>query len=128
MILVPVLVVIIGVFFVGGRYASAGNSVTSAANAAARDASLTRDPITARSAGEKAAQRVLAQEGVPCASTRVQVDTSGFTAALGLPGEVRVTVVCTVSNARMIVPGIPGAKTFTQSGTSPIDEYRERPW
>jgi Flp pilus assembly protein TadG len=126
-ILAPILLVIIGAFFVGGRYATASNTVTSAANAAARDASLARDPATARSAGEKAAARVLAQEGTECASTQVRVDTSGFSAALGQPASVRATVVCTVSNAKMIVPGIPGAKTFTKSGSSPIDEYRERP-
>lgn len=119
--LIALLVMVIGL----GRVSFAHNALDAAARDAARQASIARDPATARSAAVTSARAALAREGLACAPS-VTVDTTGLSAPLGRPAVVVARVSCEVNLADLAVPGIPGTKNITSSFTSPIDPYRAR--
>lgn len=106
-----------------GRIALANMTVESAANAAARDASLARDAPSARENARSTANAALASSGIYCRTLTVNVDTSRMNAT---QGTVSVTINCTVELSDISVPGLPGSKLLTTTATSPVDPYRER--
>ncbi len=114
-----------GVFWVG-RFIIAEGALDEVARNAARAASLGPDAATGQSAALTAAQDTLAAQGLNCVGVDLDVDTSGFAAPIGAPAQVAVTVSCTVSNADLAFPGIPGDVQISASFTSPIDSYRSR--
>lgn len=116
----------IGMIVAGGRIALARQAVETAANDAARAASIARASSEATADARTAANGSLADQDVKCTTTSVQTDTSGFNAPIGTTGEVRATVSCTVKLSDLAVPGMPGSRTITETVTSPIDAYRER--
>lgn len=119
--LVLVLLVFIGV---ANRGVTARQDVDSVAEAAARAASLQRDPTTAQTAATDAALANLGDGRVTCTPLVVNVDTSGFEPG----GSVTVTVYCTVDYADLAAGfPIPGALTFISSASSPIDLWRGDP-
>ncbi|MEO3807307.1 TadE family protein [Nonomuraea sp. B1E8] len=119
--LIALLVMVIGL----GRVSFAHSAIEAAARDAARQASIARDPATARSAALSSARAALAREGLACAPS-VAVDTTGLSAPLGRPATVVAQVSCEVQLADLAVPGIPGTKNLTSRFTSPIDLYRAR--
>ncbi|MGW4796687.1 TadE family protein [Nonomuraea sp. NPDC004297] len=119
--LIALLLMVIGL----GRVTLAHSALDAAARDAARQASITRDPGTARSAAVISARAALAREGLACAPS-VNVDTAGLSTPLGRPAAVTAHVSCKVQLADLAIPGIPGSKTITSSFTSPIDPYRAR--
>lgn len=123
-ILAPAVLLLLGALVFAGRVQTSSAAVEQAARAAARDASLARTVDAAQTAARASAQRELA--GSACASTDVAVDTAGFTAPVGSPGVVSVTVTCNVSMADLAIPGLPGSRTLTGQATSSIDRYRGR--
>jgi hypothetical protein len=56
----------------------------------------------------------------------VSVSTTGFSVAVGSPGEVRVSVSCTVQLSDQAVPGLMGSRVLRADAVSPIDSYRGR--
>jgi Flp pilus assembly protein TadG len=130
-ILAPALLFIIGLIIALGRVSTAENAVSDAARDAARQASLQLNGSEASATGQASAQAALAQDGLHCAP-QVFVDTTGangipgFQAQVGQPAVVTATVTCDVSLAQIIVPGLPGSETITESFTSPLDPYREK--
>ncbi|MFD9047887.1 TadE family protein [Streptomyces zaomyceticus] len=125
-ILAPAVIALMLLMIAFGRVIDAGGAVDSAARAAARAASLEREPGAAQAAGDAAAARSLTGEGINCAATTVSVDTSGYGLDLGQEATVRVTVACTAPLGEIGLPGLPGSRTLTSSWTSPIDSYRGR--
>jgi Flp pilus assembly protein TadG len=126
-ILAPVLLVLVALVVMGGRYAMASTAITGVAGAAARDASLARSPAAARAAAISSAQATLAEQDLHCqGSPRVQVDTSGFAAAPGTPASITVDVTCVVVVDGLDVPGLPGTRTLHERAVSPLDSYRSR--
>ncbi|WP_052391162.1 TadE/TadG family type IV pilus assembly protein [Streptomyces sp. NRRL B-24484] len=125
-ILAPVLLTALLVAVAAGRIHIAEGAVDAAARNAARAASLVRDPNTARSEGSRIAQQTLQDQGHTCTSLQVDVPTAGFSAPLGTPASVTVTVTCQLNLADLTIPGFPGTKTITAHFTSPIDPYRGR--
>jgi|GEM_PF-4714602 len=121
-----VLLLVLALVVAAGRYSSARTAVQSAANAAARDASLARNSQAARLAGQDAAKRVLSQKSLECTSSTVSVGTGGFAAPLTQQGSVQVQVSCTIANDKVSLPFLPGTATFHAEASSPIDRYRER--
>jgi Flp pilus assembly protein TadG len=109
-----------------GRVAIASNSVESAADEAARSASISRTASGARAAADDGARRSLAEQGLQCVSVQVEVDTSGFSVPVGLPAQVRARVTCVVRLSDIALPGFPGSRAVTSSAVSPLDAYRER--
>lgn len=116
----------IALIVAGGRVALARQAVETAANDAARAASIARSTDEARADARAAANGSLSDQDVACAATSILIDTSGLSAPLGTPAQVRATVSCTVKLTDLAVPGMPGSRTITETVTSPIDAYRER--
>ena len=80
-IIAPVLLVLIALIVMGGRFAMASTAITGVAGAAARDASLARNPSAARAAATSTALATLADQNLHCrGEPSVRVDTSGFAA------------------------------------------------
>jgi hypothetical protein len=118
-ILVPVLLAVIGLAVIGGRITTAEGQVHSAVRAAARAASLQRDPADAQAAADQAAQSDLATAGVSCRSYSLQ-----FTA--GPPGGVdRATLSCVVPLGGVEWMNVAPSKTIVESFSSPVDPYRQ---
>ena len=125
-LLAPALLLLLSFAVVAGRTQVAEGAVAEAARAAAREASLAQDAVTAAALAGAQADRTLAAQDLRCLSTSVVIDTTGFQAPLGQPGDVTVSITCVVGMADLLVPGLPGSVTVEASFTSPVDAYRER--
>lgn len=125
-LLAPALLLLLAFAVVAGRTQVAEGAVEEAARAAAREASLARDAATATASASAQAQETLAAQDLRCQRTTVDVDTAGFQAAPGQPGDVTVTITCVVGMADVLAPGLPGSVTVQAAFTSPVDAYRER--
>ncbi len=125
-VVAPALLALLGLLVMAGRVAIASNSVESAADEAARTASISRTASGARAAAEDGARRSLAEQGLQCSSVQVGVDTAGFAVPVGLPAQVHATVTCVVQLSDLALPGFPGSRTVTATAVSPLDTYRER--
>ena len=124
-IIAPVLLLLLALIVMGGRFAMASAAITGVAGAAARDASLARSPAAARAAAVSSAQATLADQSLHCQGRPVvQVDTSGFAAAPGTPASVSVDVTCVVVVNGLNVPGLPSTRTLHERAVSPLDFYR----
>lgn len=124
-ILAPALIALGLLVVAAGRVAHARDEVQTVAAQAARAASLQRTLTTAKAAAESEADSGLASEGTTCTTMTVDV-TGDFTAPLGTPGSVKVTVTCTTALADLALPGLPGTKALTATGVAPLDAYRGR--
>lgn len=122
----PMLVLFILVVIFGGRLVLARQAVQSAAFDAARAASLARTQPEARIAAGRIAASTLSNQKLPCATTQVVADTTGFDKPVGTPATVTVRVVCEVSVADLGLPGIAGTVTVEQTASSALDSFRER--
>ncbi|MFG2961376.1 TadE/TadG family type IV pilus assembly protein [Streptomyces sp. NPDC048291] len=125
-IVLPALIMFLCMAIAGGRIVTSGAKIDSAAEDAAREASIHRTADAAQSAARAAASESLNDQGITCASTRVTINTSGLSVPVGQVGTVTATVVCTVNLSDLLLPGVPGAKTLTSTATSVVDQYRER--
>lgn len=125
-ILAPAVLALIGLAIVGGRVVLADAAVEQAAAAAAREASLARDPQSAHARAVGAAQRGLGSQGIDCVRAAIDVNTAGFAIPVGQPASVSASVACTVSLSDLAVPGVPGQRTLAATVTSPLDRYRSR--
>nr|WP_281179562.1 TadE/TadG family type IV pilus assembly protein [Micromonospora rosaria] len=140
-ILTPAFLALLVLAGVAGRTAIAAEAIESAAHDAARAASISRDPATARAAATDAARTQLDWQRLNCAGApaltftgsvggqTVSFDTA-FDTTAGQPSAVSVRVTCTVSFADIrlpAVPGMPTERTVTAVFTSPLDRYRSRP-
>ncbi|WP_299956514.1 TadE/TadG family type IV pilus assembly protein [uncultured Modestobacter sp.] len=125
-LLAPVLLLLVSFAVVAGRTQVAEGAVAEAARAAAREASLARDDVTAAALAAAQADRTLAAQDLRCQSTSVDIDTTGFQALPGQPGDVTVSITCVIGMGDLLAPGLPGSVTVEASFTSPVDAYRER--
>ncbi|SFP62867.1 TadE-like protein [Geodermatophilus dictyosporus] len=125
-LLAPALLLLLSFAVFAGRTQIAEGAVQEAARAAAREASLARDPATAAALAGAQAEQTLAAQDLRCQTTSVDVDTAGFSAPPGQPGDVTVTIACAVGMADLLAPGLPGSVTVEAVFTSPVDAYRER--
>lgn len=116
----PLLVIMMLLAVAAGRLVQARLQVDSAAQQAARAASLARDPAAAAADADATAAAALASENLTCGGLGVSTDTSDFRPG----GQVSVQVSCTVSLAGLALLHIPGSRTLTARFTAPIDLYR----
>ena len=126
-ILTPVMLFTIALVVLAGRVALAGNTVTTVAGNAAREASLARTAGTAIANATSSARAALAAQAINCqGGGTVSVDASGFgAAARGVPGQVvTVSINCVVPIADLGLPGAPGTRTLSDQAVSPIDPNR----
>lgn len=123
----PVVLMLIALLMVAGRASDVTNSLDTAAYAAARAASLERDPGQARAVATRTAQASLVDGRTRSCKPVVQVDTAGFATAVGTPAQVGVRISCEVPLADLTaLPGLPGTRTMTASALSAIDAFRGR--
>jgi Flp pilus assembly protein TadG len=104
-----------------GRVAQAENDVRSAAQEAARAASLTGTAAAAETEAIRVAQANLTTSGLSCAN--------GLDVVVGLGdfrpgGTVTVTVACNASFADVASLAVPGERTFRSTSVQVIDTYR----
>ncbi|MBD0742956.1 TadE/TadG family type IV pilus assembly protein [Streptomyces sp. CBMA152] len=125
-VLAPVIIALILLMIAFGRVTDASGAVDSAARAAARAASLERDAASAQAQAEAAATRSLDGDGITCRTSSVEVDTSGYSLAVGVDATVTASISCTAPLSDIGLPGLPGSKTLHASWTSPLDTYRGR--
>ena len=122
----PVLALFILAIIFGGRLALARQAVQSATFDAARAASLARTQTEAHTAATKTAAATLANQKLPCATTQLDLDTTGFAKPVGTPATITVRLVCDVATGDLGLPGIAATVTVDAEATSPLDVYRER--
>jgi Flp pilus assembly protein TadG len=103
-----------------GRLVQGKLDVDSAAQQAARAASLARTPAAASAQAQQVAQAALGGQSVSCDPAVVTADTGDFVPG----GEVTVTVTCTVRLSDLSLLHVPGTETITSTFTAPIDVYR----
>lgn len=123
----PVMLLLISLMVLAGRVAVAGNTVTTVAGNAAREASLARTAGAASAVATSSARAALAAQAINCqGGGNVAVDTSGFgAAARGVPGQVvAVSIVCDVTISDLGLPGAPGTRTLSERAVSPVDPNR----
>ncbi|MEU1660667.1 TadE/TadG family type IV pilus assembly protein [Streptomyces griseofuscus] len=125
-IVLPSLLLFLCLAIAGGRIVTSGSKIDSAAQDAAREASIHRTTAAAQGAARSAAAESLNDQGIKCTSTAVRVNTGGLSVPVGQVGTVTATVTCTVSLSDLLLPGLPGAKTLTSTTTSVVDRYRQR--
>ncbi|MGY9067014.1 TadE/TadG family type IV pilus assembly protein [Streptomyces sp. CAS3] len=125
-IVLPSLLMFLCLAIAGGRIVTSGSKIDSAAQDAAREASIHRTAVAAQGAARSAAAESLDDQGIKCTSTAVRVNTGGLSVPVGQVGTVIATVTCTVSLSDLLLPGVPGAKTLTSTAASVVDQYRQR--
>lgn len=123
-ILAPALILTLLLAIAAGRIAQAHQAVEAAARDAARQASIARDPTTARTTALTSARTSLAREGLYC-QPRVTVNANGFARPIGQPATVAAHITCAVQLADIAAAGIPST-TVTATFASPLDPYRGR--
>jgi hypothetical protein len=122
-VLTPALLLVIGLLIAWARVVMADGSVQAAARDGARQASIARDPATARRWARDSVLGALDREQLKC---RPVVEVGGFANPVGSPGSIMVSVECTVRLADLLAPGLPGAVTRRATFTSPLDPHRGR--
>lgn len=122
----PTMLIFILVVLAAGRYAMARQAVASAADSAARAASISRTAEGGRAAANEVALASLQGKGVNCVSRTIETDTTGFSAPLGVAASVTTQISCTVNFSDITLPGLPGSAVLNAQGRSVIDAYRER--
>jgi hypothetical protein len=126
-LLAPVILALIGLVVAAGRVSTAQGAVDAAAHDAAREASLAPSQAAAQTAATGSANAALSADGLDCDPV-VSLPNLGaaFGTPIGQPAEIKATVRCTVSLARLLVPGLPGSMSLSSTFSSPLDPYRSR--
>lgn len=117
---VPLLIAVLLFVVLCGRLVETRMRVDSAAQDAARAASLARTAQEAQKAARKVAAQDLGPGGSRCAGYSVSIDTSNFRPG----GAVRVSVRCAAAMQGLIGLGVPGTVSVNSHAVSPIDQYR----
>jgi Flp pilus assembly protein TadG len=117
-LLTPVVLALLAFAVLAGRVGTAHQDVVSAAQAAARAASLRQSPGAMVADAQAAAEVTLRDAGMSCSSTAVDI------AIGGAGGAVTATVSCQVAVADLVDLALPGQKTITARASAPVDRYR----
>ncbi|MCX5209478.1 pilus assembly protein [Kitasatospora sp. NBC_00240] len=123
-ILVPALLTFILLAIAAGRIQTAASTVEAAARAAARTASITREPGAVDTAARAAADDVLRQDGVSCQRLDIDLQRRALETPAGNVATMVVVVACEISLRDVLVPGMPGTKSLRGEFTSVVDRYR----
>jgi Flp pilus assembly protein TadG len=119
-LLTPLLVLMLLFVVLCGRLADTKLRINDVTHQAARAATLERTPTQATAAAQASVDSALVSAGITCQSLSVTTDTQGLR-----PGStVTVTVSCTVGLNDLTMLGVPGARTFQSSFSSPVDVWR----
>lgn len=119
-LITPILLLLLGFVMFTGRLGGVQQQVLSAADEAARAASLRGDPDAARSAAMTTVEANLADAGVACRELTVDVDTDEFRRG----GHVTVALSCAIGLDDLAFTGLPGTRSYEASATEVIDLRR----
>lgn len=117
---VPVLISVLLFVVLCGRLVETRLRVDSAAQDAARAASLARSSQDAQKAARSAAAGDLGTGGSNCRTYTMSVDITDFRPG----GAVRVSVRCAAQMSGLTGLGLPGVVGVASHAASPIDQYR----
>jgi Flp pilus assembly protein TadG len=117
-LLTPAVLALLAFAVLAGRVGTAHQDVVTAAQAAARAASLRQSPTAMVADARTAAETTLRNAGMSCGSTAVDVATAGA------GGVVTATVSCRAALADLVDLALPGQKTITARASAPVDRYR----
>ncbi|WP_049871906.1 TadE/TadG family type IV pilus assembly protein [Catenulispora acidiphila] len=117
---VPVLISVLLFVVVCGRLVETRLRVDSAAQDAARAASLARSSQDAQTVARGAVAGDLGGGGPNCGTYTVTTDTTDFRPG----GSVRVSVRCAATMSGLSGLGLPGVVGVNSHAASPIDQYR----
>lgn len=124
-LLAPLLGTLVLIVIFGGRLALARQTVQAAAADAARAASIARTAAVAERSATQIAAGTLANQGVHCATTEIQLDTRGFAKPVGTPATVTVAITCGIATADLSLP-LPGTVEVSATSSSELDVFRGR--
>jgi Flp pilus assembly protein TadG len=122
-LLTPAVLALLAFAVLAGRVGTAHQDVVTAAQAAARAASLRQSPTAMVADARTAAETTLRNAGMSCGSTAVDVATAGA-GGIFTTGVVTATVSCQVALADLVDLALPGQKTITARASAPLDRYR----
>jgi Flp pilus assembly protein TadG len=117
---IPVLISVLLFVVLCGRLVETRLRVDSAAQDAARAASLARSSHEAQNAARSAVAGDLGRGGLNCSTYTVSVDITDFRPG----GAVRVSVRCAALMSGLTGLGLPGVVGVASHAASPIDQYR----
>ena len=117
-LLTPVVLGLLAFAVLAGRVGTAHQDVVSAAQAAARAASLRQLGPAASADAQAAAATTLQGAGIACASTDVAIEIADQ------GRQFAVTVTCDVELADLVDLALPGRTTITATARAPVDTYR----
>lgn len=123
-LIIPALVMIAAMTAGSWRCSEVRADAQSAAEVAARAASVAGSVDRGEAWGRRAAGAELA--GTRCSSPRVDVDASGWSVPVGKVGRTSARVTCVVRLSDLLVPGMPGHITVREQARATIDSHRER--
>ncbi|GLU47476.1 TadE family protein [Nocardiopsis ansamitocini] len=122
-VITPLLLMFAFLMILGGRVTGAGSTADEVAHAAARAASIEREPGQAEAAANQVAADTLATHGLKCASYSLELDHGGLQPG----GAVTAALTCNVSFSDISGLGLPGSSTVRGESTVVIDTYRGTP-
>lgn len=126
-VVAPGLLLIITLLVLGGRITLVSGSVEHAAAEAARAASIARTQSEAVADGKATAERSLSQQDLNCVGgPSTLINAAQFSSSPGQVATVWATVTCQVPLSDLLLPGLPGSRTITETVVSPLDTYRMR--
>jgi Flp pilus assembly protein TadG len=114
--LTPVVLALLAFAVLAGRIGAADQDVVSAAQAAARAASLRQGVGDATADARQAAEVTLREAGIECLSTSVATSVG--------PASVTATVACAIKLSDLVDLAVPGQTTIRVSASAPVDTYR----
>jgi Flp pilus assembly protein TadG len=120
-IVAPVVIAMLLTVVAFGRVTHGRQLVDEAAAVGGRAAALATSPAQAAQEARSAVTATLAQAGVSCRSTRVDVDTSAFVPG----GQVIVTVHCASDLSALALTGLPGQIALSATSHTPLETYRD---
>ncbi len=124
-LLAPMLGTLVLIVIFGGRLALARQTVQAAAADAARAASIARTAGEAERSASQIARGTMSNQGVKCATSSIDVDTSGFGKPVGTAATTTVTITCDLATADLTLP-LPGTVRVSATSSSELDVYRGR--
>jgi Flp pilus assembly protein TadG len=119
-LLTPVIVLLLFLVVLGGRFVQARADIDAAARDAARAGSIARNADSARADGEAAARARIDEGGVTCRTLNVALDVTAFRAG----GSVTATVSCSVDLGDLAGLRLPSSRILSATFTEPVDAYR----
>jgi len=120
-LLTPLLVAVLGVFFFAGRLVLARLEVDDAARTALQAAVTMPDGVGASDLASLTTLIVLGPDHGLCSHISTSTDTSNFVAG----GTVFVQVTCQVPFSHLAFTGVPGSVTISSTRGAGLEPYRE---